>query len=517
VDAFARFRGMWGMVLFDLERRELVISRDRLGIKPLYYALQDGWLMLSSEPKAIALASPRGPRAEPFRVHEFLRGLPPQSAELSFFEGVHPFPAGCWARVTLGQPNPGELRPQRYWDLASIQPEDRPESRFEATREEFEQLLLDAVEEHSGAAVELGAMLSGGLDSSTLARLLSQSAARRQAPIPQTFSIIFSDPAMSEWPYIQMVLAQGGLRGSNRLLTADDAWKATPRVVQAQGQPLLGQDTVAQHHAYRLAREHGAIVVIEGQGADELFAGLPGYDAQIFSDLIGRGRWLQAARELRLRRERLRLGWREALQVYLLGPIKRRRMENGGHPRYSWIEAGGVDSAQVGAGRTLDGGPGRTALQRFLFRHVRHTNLPAVLLHQDRSPMANHVESRVPFLDHRIVELAFRLPDSYKVAEGRRKRILLETARRYLPATVVERRDKRSFISRLGWMQLATQRAHELREMAASPELADFAMLRGTQVRCFVDDFLAGRHRDEMAVWRLYTLWHWLLQFRPSL
>lgn len=516
-EAFARLHGMWGLALFDLDRRELIVSRDRLGIKPLYYARRDRWLMWSSEPRAIALADPRGPRAEPFRTHEFLRGLPPQSAELSFFEGVLPFPAGCWARVPLGATGAGELQPQRYWDLASVVAEPLPESRFEETREAFEQLLVDAVESHTTAAVEVGSMLSGGVDSSLLSRLLSGSALRRGLPPPKAFSIIFEDPAMSEWPYMQMMLAQGGLRGFNHLLSADEAWATTPRAVEAQGQPLLGQDTVAQFHAYRLAREHGAVVVIEGQGADELFAGLPAYDAQQFPAWLQQGHWLRAWQELQIRRRRQRLGWRDAVRVYVAGPLRRQRMEDRGLPRYDWIDARGVDSSLPGVGRSLDGGPRGSALQRFAYRHVRHTNLPAVLMHQDRSSMAHAIESRVPFLDHRIVELAFGLPDSYRISQGLRKRIVLETAKRHLPPAVANRPDKRSFISRAAWMDLATTRAAELREMAGSREIAEFAMLRPQRVRAFVDDFLAGRHRDEMAVWRLYTLWHWLLRFRASL
>jgi len=138
-------------------------------------------------------------------------------------------------------------------------------------------------------------------------------------------------------------------------------------------------------------------------------------------------------------------------------------------------------------------------------------------MYQDRSSMANGIEARVPFLDHRLVEFAFRLPERFKVHLGVRKRILLETARKYLPGAVVERRDKRIFISRTGWMDLRRRRADELRSMAASRELREFALLRPAAVVSFVDDFLAGRNLDEMAVWRLYTLWHWLRLMRPAL
>src|SRR6185503_8533020 len=273
-----------------------------------------------------------GARADPFRVHEFLRGLPPQSENLSFFRGVLPFPAGCWASVSLDRELGSELSPQRFWSLDDFEAEDLPDSAFERKREAFESILIDAVESHSGAAVDLGALLSGGMDTSILVRLLAASAERRGAPAPKTFSVIFADPRMSEWPYMQLVLAKGGLKGHNCVLSPEAAWELTGRVVQAQGQPLLGQDTVAQFQAYRLAREHGTVVVLEGQGSDELLAGMPLYEAQILVELLSSGRWVRYALELRARMRRYRLSLRQALSVYLLAPRRVRRMESGSVP-----------------------------------------------------------------------------------------------------------------------------------------------------------------------------------------
>jgi asparagine synthase (glutamine-hydrolysing) len=516
-EAFARFHGMWGMVLLDLSKREVILSRDRLGIKPLYYSLQRSRLILASEPQAIALSGEQQPRAELFRVHEFLRGLPPQSENLSFFRDISPFPAGCWGRVSLDRDIGSELTVHRYWKLEDFEAEDLPESAFQRKQEEFELLLTDALESHSDAAVDVGALLSGGMDTSILARLLAAHAAGKRAAAPRTFSVIFEDPRMSEWPYMQLVLAKGGLKGHNCVLSADTAWETAARVIEAQGQPLLGQDTIAQFHAYKLAREHNTNVVIEGQGSDELFAGMPLYEAQIFPQLLRSGRWIQYALELRARMRRYSMSLRQALSVYLIAPYRIRRLENRGLPAYAWLDAEAIDSTRFGPGRSNDWGRDRSAVNRFLYRHVRHTNLPAVLMYQDRSSMSHGVESRVPFLDHRLVEFAFRLPERFKVFWGIRKRILLETARKYLPEAVVERRDKRIFISHTGWMDLRRRRAPQLREMAASPELRNFGLLRPACMVSFVEDFLAAKHQDEMAIWRLYTLWHWIRRFRPAL
>ena len=513
--AFTRFEGMWAILIFDLEARRLILSRDRLGIKPLYFAFEGTRLLVASEPKSLALSGAIECRLERFRVHEFLRGLPPQSAGLSFFDAVHPLPAGTWASVPLDGTPARELSPQPYWRLSDFRAESLPESAFETKREEFEALLVAALESHAHAAVEVGTLLSGGLDTSMLARLLAGHARSHRLAPPKAFSIIFEDPAMSEWPYMQLVLEGQFLRGYNHVLKAGEAWNSVEDVVRAQGQPLLGQDTIAQYHAYRLARSNGCVVVLDGGGSDEILAGVPLYDAQQFPEMLRAGRLLRFSRELRARMLRYGLGLGEALSLYVKTPIALQRMQDRGLPRYGWLDRN-IDSSIFGDGRTRDWGPEKSALNRFLYRHTRHTNLPAALMYQDRGSMAHGVESRVPFLDRRLVEFAFRLPESFKVRLGIRKRILLETARKYLPGAVVERRDKRIFISRTGWMDLRRRAPADLREMAHSTQMRDSGLVHPPALLSFVEDFLARRHGDEMAIWRLYTLWHWLRVFRPQ-
>lgn len=515
-ECFSRLEGMWAILLVDVARRRLVISRDRLGIKPLYYSLDGGRLLVASEAKAVALAREGGVHAEPFRAHEFLRGLPPQSPGLTYFRDVHPVPAGTWAELDLASGARPALEFRKFWDLADHVPLDEPESRFSRRREEFEALLRASVRAHASAAVEVGSLLSGGFDSSTLARMLADQARLEERPAPRTFSIIYEDPEMSEWPYMQMVLAQGGLQGTRHVLTPAEAWQAVPKVVWAEGQPLLGQDIIAQYHAYRLAREHRNTVVLDGQGADEVLAGLPLHEAQMFPEMLRRGQWIRFAMELRARMRRDDCGLRRALGTYVVAPIERRRMERGREPRYAWLDGSQADSTRYGPGRSADEGPGGSDLSRLLFRLVRHTNLPQVLTLQDHASMSHGIESRVPFLDHRLVEFAFRLPDRFKVGNGLRKRILVETARPILPRAVVERRDKRMFVSKAGWMRLRETRSAELLEMAASEELARFGLLKPRRVGEFVSDYLAGRHDDHRAVWRLHTFRHWLRLFQPA-
>jgi asparagine synthase (glutamine-hydrolysing) len=149
-------------------------------------------------------------------------------------------------------------------------------------------------------------------------------------------------------------------------------------------------------------------------------------------------------------------------------------------------------------------------LNQHLFRLVTRTNLPTVLQLQDRSAMAHGIESRVPFLDHRFVEYCFTLPASYKVHRGQRKRVLAAASRGLVPDAVLDRRDKKTFISRAEWIPLRERHAEALRAMASSTTMQTAPWFRPRKLAAFVDDYVRGRHDDGSAVWRLYTVWRWM-------
>jgi asparagine synthase (glutamine-hydrolysing) len=262
-------------------------------------------------------------------------------------------------------------------------------------------------------------------------------------------------------------------------------------------------------------REKGTIVVLDGQGADELLAGLPYYEQQIFLEMLEKLQLRRLAQELQCRSRKYHAGLFSTIRTYVWNPIRRRRAQSRGLRRYDWVVP--ADEAWVSTsgaiGKTDDWGHDSSFLNRFLYRLVRHTNLPTVLLQQDRASMSHGVESRVPFLDHRIVEFCFRLPDSYKVRKGDRKKLLVDTARKYLPSAVVNRTDKRMFISKAKWMDLRGKHAEELRAIAYSRTMQGSPFLEKKRMVGFVDEYLAGSHEDEQAIWRLYTAWHWMEAF----
>jgi len=495
---FARFTGMWAIIIVDLAQGRLIGSRDRLGIKPLFFTVEPGRLSFASEPQALACARADGPRVEPVRYAEFLRGYPPASSSLSFFRDVHPVPAATTFEIDLRSDAGGAPAFRRYWTLATAPLDSGNMPPYGQAVEEFRGLVTESVHSHLGSAVPVGCLLSGGLDTSFVAST---------AGIPlAAYSITFDDPEMSEWPYIQSVAAHAGLTSHTVTLTPAMVWDRVDAVVRAQGQPLLGQELIAQYTAYALARNAGSIVVLEGNGADELLAGMPGYASAYLRDLLYAGQVAELVRETRATARRTRSSISRVLAASLARRPRWLRRERS----YPWLEPA-PQSAEP-----LEESDDPSPLNQYLFTLVRHTNLPAVLLSQDRSAMAHGVESRVPFLDHRVVEYCFRLPASYKVHRGVRKRILLDAARGVVPDLVLRRTDKKTFISKDSWMPLRRDYGPALADMARSKSLVESAGVRGPAMAAFVDDYLAGRHDDRMAVWRLYTAWRWHEAFHPA-
>ncbi|HXJ30464.1 MAG TPA: asparagine synthase-related protein, partial [Gemmatimonadales bacterium] len=208
---FARFTGMWAIIIVDLAQGRLIGSRDRLGIKPLFFTVEPGRLSFASEPQALACARADGPRVEPVRYAEFLRGYPPASSSLSFFRDVHPVPAATTFEIDLRSDAGGAPAFRRYWTLATAPLDSGNMPPYGQAVEEFRGLVTEAVRSHLGSAVPVGCLLSGGLDTSFVAST---------AGIPlAAYSITFDDPEMSEWPYIQSVAAHAGLTSHTVTLT----------------------------------------------------------------------------------------------------------------------------------------------------------------------------------------------------------------------------------------------------------------------------------------------------------
>jgi asparagine synthase (glutamine-hydrolysing)/UDP-N-acetylglucosamine 2-epimerase len=429
-DCLAHLNGMFAFAVWDSRRGELFAARDRFGEKPFYYcATADAWLF-ASEIKAL-LAYPGAPRRCNLAVlRPFLEtGQLPDGTQETFFAGIHQLPAAH--ALTL---RPGESpRFERYWDL---DPSATVEYANDADyAEALRHLLTDSVRCRLRSDVPVGSCLSGGLDSSSVVGLIA-TLPNGDGPARQTtFSARYADAATDEGPYIRAVVAQAGVEAHEVWPSANGLADEVERWTWHQEEPCPTTSAYAQWKVMQLARQQGVAVLLDGQGADEILAGYqpPAYGYR-YAGLLRQGRVGELVREFssfQRRHGRLTPAVRY-LGVALL-PDSVRGGLRARHHRGQALLAGDLRTTAPAESGRVRGPAFRTPLKTQLYEQLTRTSLPGLLRFADRNSMAFSVEVRLPFLDHRLVEFAFAVPERVLVSGGLTKVLLREAMRPVLP------------------------------------------------------------------------------------
>jgi asparagine synthase (glutamine-hydrolysing) len=434
--ALERFNGMFAFALWDGERRVLELARDRMGQKPLYYArAADGSFLFASELKALHEHPSFQPRIDRDALTLLLRrGCIP--APFSVYQGVRKLPAGCRLSIPVDEPTADDATPYPYWSLVAAWERGEIEpftGGLEQAADELEPLLADAVALCRVADVPVGALLSGGVDSSLIVALLRAGG----GGAVDSFSVGFRAPGYDEAPGAARIAALLGTRHHQLYVEEADALEVIPRLPELYDEPFGDSSQIPTYLISRLTRRH-VTVALSGDGGDELFAGYAKYP------ILDRLRHLE-----RLPSPLVRLG----------GSILRRVPRRG---RLGDVARLGelVGRAQTSERMTIELSsiwkrPSEVVLggdePRSVFNHpdlwprlshpVRRAMavdslgyLPDdILVKVDRAAMAVSLETRIPLLDHRVVEWAARLPLATNLRGGVGKRVLRRVLARHLP------------------------------------------------------------------------------------
>lgn len=500
-DCFSRFEGMWAIVLLDLRQRRVVMSRDRFGIKPLYYRREAGRLLLASEIRQIlAVSSEVG--ANRRLVRSFLAGDRDTVLDDTFFEGVQSVPPGCWATVPLGAPA-ADLDFHSYWDLDSFR-ERRPAPDYREAVEHVGALMTESVRSHSYADVRVGSLLSGGLDSSTIAALL----VRQRADAP-TFSFGFrtAAPRYCELPYVDALVQKSAMKNFETTFSPEWIAANAERVVTALEEPPLAMPAFAQFRTFELCRQQSTTVVLDGQGSDEIFAGYPYHERLLLIDHLRSGRLGRFGREAASIARRDSMSTTRLVARALVKPALYRAAQ-AVRGRGRWINAEYASLNGADRSRTID---------ERLHHDVKWGNAKIILAYADKNAMRFSIEARVPYFDRRLVEYAFSLPAGFKVGSGTRKRVLRDFARQgVLPPEITERKDRMGFATPDGeWIPGPLW--PWVREALNDPGLEAAPCFDRRRLRQFVHGFERGEHRDYRGMWRLWMLALWRRAFSVSL
>ena len=498
-----KLRGMFAFAIYDERVGRLLLVRDRLGKKPLHYALDNGTLYFASEMKSILTMRPDLATVNRQALLQYMYfGYIPDPA--TAFEPIQKLPPGHWLEFEKG-----ETRVRQYWDLPQYGTYD-PSSE-EGLLEELEQRLAEAVRIRLIADVPLGAMLSGGTDSSTIVALMARATSR---PV-KTFSIGFRQADFNEAPYARLVAQHFGT-DHHELIVEPDLVETVTELTGHLEEPFGDSSMLPTYFISCLARKH-VTVALSGDGGDEAFAGydryrihledrghdwIPGWAGRGYRDyvhpLIPRG---MPGRGLAYS---ISLPWQERYtEGVSFQPFQR--------------EMGILSDEFVSLNEDplklfrdyLDQAPARDPLGKVLYLDTK-TYLPGdILTKVDRMSMATSLEARVPLLDHVFLEWVTALAPRWKMRNGVQKYILRKLAERVGVPRNVLNRPKQGFALPLGhWMR------NELKELVLGTLLDPLTLQRGylnpKGVKRMLDEHFRGRRDHSARLWRLliFELWH---------
>jgi len=514
LECLPKLLGMFALALWDRERRELTLVRDRLGVKPLVWGrLPDGGLAFASEIDAL-------------RAHPGLDlGLDREALSLylaclyvphpkTMHAGVAKLPPGHWLVW-----RDGEIRIGAWWRPSYRG--DRAIGLDEAV-EEVLPLLDSAVRLRLVADVEVGCFLSGGIDSSVIAALMARACREAGAPPPRTFTMTFDEPAYDEREAARAVADHVGSRHAE-LPARPEVAGFLDDMVRLFGEPFGNPTALLIHDLSRSARRHLKVALV-GDGGDEVFAGYPRYQGGLLAEryaMVPRPlrRAAAAAAGLIPESSSGRHGWRRVREFLAAGALPAAE-------RYaSWVEY--FDPAERRALLGLDHAPGRPLAD--LYRAapsaapldaMQQTDLESflpgnLLAYGDAMSMAVALELRLPFLDHRLIETVGRLSPALRFQDGK-KTILKAVARRLLPTAIVDR-PKLGFNPPMG-LWLKGELAPMVAERLTPARVADLG-LEPKAVAGLLAEHRGGRRDLALKVWALLVLERWWAaqQFsRPS-
>jgi asparagine synthase (glutamine-hydrolysing) len=490
--ALDRLNGMFAFAVWDDAARALTLASDRFGEKPLHWAMHDGRLLFASDVRALLELAPslRAPRASALGPY-LARGLMPATDE-TFFARVRRLPAAHLLRWRDGRSHTA-----CWWHPARVEVPRRYDDAVERLRE----LLVDSIRLRLRSDVPVGTSLSGGVDSSAVVSLGGHLAGEHRR---HAFTARFPGFERDEWRYASAVAQAAGVVEHHPVEPSADALlEDLDALVRAHEEPVGSSSIYAQYRVMRAAQEANVTVLLDGQGADELFGGYRGTNGWI---LRAAGPAAVAAALRRGGEDRravlVALGTERLPRVVA---ARYRRRSASPYAAADVIDAAvAIDPPHVPWARPLG------TLARELAREAFHTSLPALLRYADRNSMAHSREVRLPFLDPRIAELALSLPPTFLYRDGTTKRILRDAVRDIVPDVVLARRDKVGF---------ETPEARWLATPAAVGRLADVVLDRDACCAGLLDrgaleaDARSGHWRDPNAAWRALNLELWLRAF----
>ncbi len=513
--AVEELRGMFAFAIWDQNQQRLLLARDRLGVKPLYYHLtDDGVIYFASEIKALIEAGAVRPELNYNALADYAANRY-TSGEETMFCGVKRLMPGhtlVW--------NEGQVKIERYWDVSFEKSEEQlSEAQY---TEQFLELFNESVRLRLMADVPLGMFLSGGIDSSAIVAAMSQMV---REPI-KTFSVAFAEREANELGYARMVAQAFGTEHHEIVVSPEQFFDALPALVYQEDEPIAHPSSLPLYFVSKLASEH-VKVVLTGEGSDELLAGYGKYRTTMLNLQFGRAYHQLTPQSLRLAIKKLIAGMSDG------SPVKRKLVRSflslapnieeiyfDNFSVFSRAMQPSLFTDETGERMQqshpykvslehLNGSNAEAMLDKLLATDLK-TYLHELLMKQDQMSMAASIESRVPFLDHKLVEFAARLPVKMKLKGLTTKYILRQAMRNQLPKEILTRK-KMGFPVPVGaWLRGAFR--HIVDDYVLSPRALQRGIFNADYVQNVVARHMSGENHDER-LWALINFEIWQRRF----
>ncbi|ACS91070.1 Putative asparagine synthetase [Thermococcus sibiricus MM 739] len=430
-DCIKKFNGMWAFAIYDKGKNLLFLSRDRFGIKPLYYYYDGQNIIFSSEIKAI-LEHNIERKPNDSVIFDFLYYNLLDHTEDTFFEGIKRLMPGHSAVFDL---TTRKLKTFKYYEL-------REQVKLKTVITEnpavFRDIFKKAVQRRLIADVPVGSCLSGGLDSSSIVCMMRE--INKNLEI-KTFSLVFPGFKLDESKYQESVVRECNVKRYTTTFTVGDILRDIDDLVYSQEEPFFTLSIYGQYRVMKLAKEHGMKVLLDGQGSDEILGGYHHFFEYYFAELFRSFRWIKLISEIIAYYKTYKSWSPISNMIFYLSPkfVKRLLWKR----RFPYLADDFVERYKDRGSKEPQWGA--KSLKEALILAETYYSLPHLLRFEDKNSMRWSIESRVPFCDHELVEYVLSLPAEAKIDKGITKKILREALRGILPEDIRTRTSKIGF------------------------------------------------------------------------
>ena len=514
VDSLSKLNGMFAFAVLDLEKGVLTVARDPFGIKPLFISNTAWGLCFASEIEALAVIRNESLQLNLQRSYDYLVYGDYDSNSETFIEGINQIKPGCFVEFDMVD-GKGEFREIKWWTPST---EESCELSFSDAAEKLRALFLENIRLHLRSDVPLGAALSGGVDSSAVVCAMRH--LEPDMPI-HTFSFVAKNSPLSEELWIDKVNSHVGAVSNSVIVESNELANDIDDMIICQGEPFGSTSIYAQYRVFKLAKDRGITVTLDGQGADELLAGYHGYPGKRIKSMLLSGDYSGAIKFL--------YSWSKWPGRSIIHGMKLSGAEFLGENSYhfarsmfdkkgegAWLDAEMLGDKGVKLIYPLRNykfnAPGRNLIKALAVASTKQ-GLPALLRHADRNSMRFSVESRVPFLTTSLADFAFSLPENYLLSDlGETKHIFRAAMRGLVPDEILDRRDKVGF---------ATPEIEWLSQIFSTStdwiiEDEEISFLRHDVIRKEFKRVLSGQAPFSMQAWRWINYYKWFkLVYKP--